>query len=314
MIHGETTRSPSASWTATETAYSEASQSHTGHARSSRAPRPGCGTSAGGDPPVGADEGRRRELGREQLRLEPHVDGRLGHLAQHLLAHRPAAGRLLQRGGVQLRGTAEVVLARDVRPHGRAHPRPEIAVAAEALERAGERVDLLLAAHRHLQRNVVRQLREPADVADDDRRPERQRAERARRRLAHRRRAQLHAGGARRHQRPEPALLDVRLANHTLRVEPEPLQPACEVESRRLAPDEQQARIGMAASAPPRTRGAAAGCACSRSDGRSSRRPETPARRRGRRRAPARPASGCARSGRRSRARARGSRRSANGR
>ena len=60
---------------------------------------------------------------------------------------------------------------------------------------------------------VVRKLGEPADVADDERLAERERADHAARRLAHRRRAQVDADVAGGHQRPEPLLVDVVLAD-----------------------------------------------------------------------------------------------------
>ena len=133
--------------------------------------------------------------------------------------------------------------ARDVRPSRLAHARGDAGL-GEPRHRRDERLDLSVA-DRHLERDIVGQLREPADVADDERLPERQRANRAPRRLAHRRRAQQDAGRAGRHERPEPLLLDVRLADHALGVEPEPLQPPCEVEPGRLGADEEQPRSGM---------------------------------------------------------------------
>ena len=48
-----------------------------------------------------------------------------------------------------------------------------------------------------------------------------------------------------RHQRPQPRLLDVRLADHALRRDPDPLQPPGEVEAGRLRADEQQPRARL---------------------------------------------------------------------
>ena len=55
------------------------------------------------------------------------------------------------------------------------------------------------------ERHVVGKLREPADVADDERLAERERPDRGTRRLAHRRRAQVDVHVSGHHQRPEPA-------------------------------------------------------------------------------------------------------------
>ena len=136
------------------------------------------------------------------------------------------------------------------------------------------------------------QLREPADVADDERPAERERADRAPRGLAHRRRAQADDDVAARHQRPEPLLGDVLLA-HGRTPSARPSRRA----SRRAAgraraagADEQQPRLGPRSRARARTPRAAAGCACSGSDGRGSRSP-------GRRRASAGSTSGAGQAG-----------------
>ena len=186
------------------------------------------------------------QLRREQLRLEPDDGGRLGHLAEDPLPHRRVSRGLLERSGVEAGDAVEVVLALHVRLRGGAHPRGRLRI-GQPLERRRQRGDLLVAADGHLQRHLVRQLGEPADVADDERLPERQRPDRAARRLPHRRRAQQHAGVARGHQRPEPVLLDVRLADHALAVEPGALEPAGEVEAGRLQADEEQPRAGVGA-------------------------------------------------------------------
>src|SRR5438874_36343 len=112
--------------------------------------------------------------------------------------------------------------------HGETTRNPSPSSTATATTYSDERTHLLVAADGHLQRDVVGQLAEPADVADDERLAERQRANRATRRLSHRWRAQQHTGVARAQQRPEPLLLDVGLADDALTVEAEPLEPAGE--------------------------------------------------------------------------------------
>ena len=72
----------------------------------------------------------------------------------------------------------------------------------DELERRGQRFDLVVA-DRHLEGDVIGELPEPADVTDDERAAERQRADRTAGRLAHRRRAKEDARVAPRHQRPE---------------------------------------------------------------------------------------------------------------
>jgi hypothetical protein len=133
------------------------------------------------------------------------------------------------------------MLALDVGSRGGAHPRRGGRV-GQLLERADDRGNLCVAADRHLERDVVRELREPADVAHDERLAEGERADRAARGLAHRRRAEQDAGVAGREQRPETRLLDVRLADDPFGVEAEPLEAAGEIEARRLFADEQQPR------------------------------------------------------------------------
>ena len=114
-----------------------------------------------------------------------------------------------------------------------------------------------------LQRDPVRKLREPADVADDERLPEGERADHAARGLAHRRVAQVHAHVGAGHQRPEPPLVDPALPLEALAGQPEALEPAVEVESRRGRADEQQRRVRHGARGHARTRRGAPGCACS---------------------------------------------------
>src|SRR5262249_8925805 len=106
-------------------------------------------------------------------------------------------------------------------------------------ERPGERGDLVLV-DGNLERDRVRQLREPAEVADDERAAERQYADRAPGRLPHRRRAERDARVARRHQRPELLLVDVVDALDAVTYEP------LRVVARGRRADEQEPRVRMA--------------------------------------------------------------------
>ena len=98
-----------------------------------------------------------------------------------------------------------------------------------------------------LQRDVARQLREPPDVAHDERLPEREPADHAARRLAHRRMAEVDEHVAACHERPEPRLVDPAFAREPVLGEPEALEPPVEVEARRRRPDEEQRQLGMLA-------------------------------------------------------------------
>ena len=209
----------------------------------------------------------------------------------------PAASSSAPR--VRVGDAVEVVLAAR-RSRAPAAPSSRLVVGRE-LERSRDRRHLVLV-DRDLQRDAVRQLGEPADVGDEHRLAERERADHRARRLAHRRRAQVDEHVARRHQRPQPLLRHVLLADHARRrVEPEPLEPPLEVEPLGRRADEQQPRARPALAAAARTPRAAAGSACSCSGCRSSRSADRPRRRRRRdgRRA-ATPGAGCARAGPRS--------------
>ena len=193
---------------------------------------------------VRAREAEPRQLRCELTGLDARVGRRLGDRAQDLRLDHGRPGRLLERGDVLLGHAPQVVLRADVSEGSPAHLVCDAGL-RQALHGRGQRTHLLVASHRHLQRDLVGQLAEPAEIADDERLAERQRADCAPRRLAHGRRTQQYAGVARLHQRPQALLLDIGLANHALPVEAEPLEPAVEVEPRRLGADEQQPRSGM---------------------------------------------------------------------
>ena len=96
-------------------------------------------------------------------------------------------------------------------------------------ERGCKRLHLVLV-DRHLQHRVVRQLAEPADVGDDERLAERERADRRARGLTHRRVAQVHEHVTGGHQRPHSILGHVVQPLHAVD-EAEPLEPPLHVEA-----------------------------------------------------------------------------------
>ena len=187
---------------------------------------------------------RRRASSRSLRRagLDADLRGSPAHIAEHRVRHRLAAGRLLERGCVEVGRASEVVLALDERERCGRHRPASVVVAGEQLERRVQRLRLALV-DRNPQRDLVGQLGEPADVADDHRLAERERADHAAGRLAHRRRAQVDADVARGHQRPQPVLLHIRLADDALVGQSEPLQAAVEVEAGRDRADEQEPRV-----------------------------------------------------------------------
>ena len=236
MIHGDVTRSASASCTATATAYRLPSHAQIGTPRGAAARVPGTDT----------DPSRRHERGAHELA------SRAARVARPTSAAAAATSRSTASRTMPLPAASSRAAAYP-RPRGRrrararrglrggAH-RPDHLGIGQAAQRGGERLHLLLAPDGDLDRDRVRKLREPADVADDERLADRERTDRGSRRLAHRRRAQQHDRVARLHERPQPLLLDVRLADDTGVVEPRARDAAREVEARRLGADEQEAR------------------------------------------------------------------------
>ena len=152
-----------------------------------------------------------------------------------MLGDRRATGHLLERGGVRLGDAVDPVLPLDELACLRAHRGADSRI-GERLER-GEQHVLLALVHRHLQHRVAGELREPADVADDERLAQRERPDRAPGGLAHRRRAQGDDRVAGRHQRPELVLGDVVAVLDALR-ELEAAEPHGE------RADEKQPRVG----------------------------------------------------------------------
>src|SRR5437763_8210812 len=101
-------------------------------------------------------------------RFKAYLRGRLRHLGQHLGPNAVTACGLLERGSVGVGDALEIVHAPDVRPACASKLVPASCVTAEPGKGLGEDVDLV-GADRDLRHGVVGQLREPADVADDQR-------------------------------------------------------------------------------------------------------------------------------------------------
>jgi hypothetical protein len=97
-----------------------------------------------------------------------------------------AADRLLDRRDVALSRRLEIMLpARPLRG-GLAHAEAQIRVAGEPFEHIVQRLRFAIV-DGHLESDVVRELRKPAEIADDERLPDRQRADDHPRGLPHRR-------------------------------------------------------------------------------------------------------------------------------
>src|SRR5919106_505237 len=107
------------------------------------------------------------------LRLDADVGRGLTHLPQHRVGDRGSARRLLERRRVQLCNMVDVVLAARERGCFAPHLLTDVRPCQQELECRRQRPDLSVV-HRHLERDRVRKLREPADVAYDERLPERE--------------------------------------------------------------------------------------------------------------------------------------------
>ena len=116
---------------------------------------------------------------------------------------RPRSGRRRARRRARAGRAPRAAAPIDARTSGRVASSSSAASSASSSCSSGAR----------LQRDLVRQLGEPADAGDDERLAERERADRGAGGLAHRRRAQVDADVARGHQRPEPRLVDTALAD-----------------------------------------------------------------------------------------------------
>src|SRR5215208_1768396 len=209
MIHGAVIRSATVNRTIAESVTIPASHAATGTARTSASdtarPRTRLTvtllTEAGLAEPR-ADLRSRRCAGRDS-----GAGRRRGDLRDHRLPDGRSAGGLFERRGVELADTPDRMLTLGQLPRGTPHLFARAVVRAELDEHARQDVHLSLVGD-DLGGYRVRELREPAHVADDERLAQRQRADRAPGRLPHRRRAEVHAHVAARHQRVEAALLD----------------------------------------------------------------------------------------------------------
>src|SRR6266511_3959679 len=179
--------------------------------------------------------------------VQPYLVGRPRDLAVDGVAHRLASPGLLEGGEVRIGYALEVVLVAHVLAGAGAHALSKGVVGREPLENPRENLDLTLI-DRNLRRHPIRQLGEPADVADDERAAESERADRARGGLAHGRGAQAHAHVAAREQGLEPALVDIAEDDDSSLVAPEgsPLELLVEVEVAGNGAREEQRRVRKA--------------------------------------------------------------------
>ena len=272
MIHGDTTRRPSASWTTTETTYSDGEPEPTSATSAAAVPAARCRTC-----PRDASVRARRaprccELRREQLRLDADVrrPPRPPRAARSRAPTAPA-GRLLERGGVQLRRRGR---GRARARRTRARPRPcapaisgsasRSSAAASAATSSSPPTGTFSATSSGSSANQPTSLTtsgfpsESVRIALPDVSP------------IVGARSSTHASHA--------AISDQsrRSSTYGSRITPSASSPSRSSRPARSKPgasraDEQQPRAGMRAAAARRTRAAAAGCACSRSGGRSSR-------------------------------------------
>ena len=109
------------------------------------------------------------ELGGERRpRLDTDLGGRLRDLGDDCVGDPGPAGGLFERRRIVLGNTAEVVLTLNVGARGIAHRELCRLARGEQLERRRKRRDLVFV-DGHLQCHIVWQLREPAEIADDQR-------------------------------------------------------------------------------------------------------------------------------------------------
>src|SRR3954447_11117340 len=171
--------------------------------------------------------------------LDPDLGGRVADVAEDVVGYRPASRRLLECRHVEISDPVEGVLPPRKLERGGPHGLRDVGAGGEQLESSGQHGGLVLV-HGHLQSDIVRQLREPANVADDERLAERERANRGAGGLAHRRRTEIDVDVGRGHQPPEPVLRHVALPDDSRTVEPEALEAPVEVEAGRGGSDEEQ--------------------------------------------------------------------------
>src|SRR5438552_3805328 len=184
---------------------------------------------------------RARDLAQLSIGLrEPDIGHRFGDLRDNCVLDERAAGPLLERRAVKLRYPVERMLPLHVLERPTRHLRPQLAVARKLRQNGRQHVDLPLA-NRNLRRHIVRKLAEPADVRDDERTAQHERADRDPGRLAHRRKAQVDADIAALEERPEFFLVRVAEGLHLL-ADPKvrALEERVEVKVWRGRPDEEE--------------------------------------------------------------------------
>ena len=248
--------------TTIETTTIAASHDPRGHRRRARARR-----RSRDDP--GVDGGARERAARRRCRPRPPP-----RRSARAPRRRPRRRRRPSRAPRRTRRRrGERVLALDVRARSRAERRAVVDGERRAPPRASRPRSSSTGT---FSTDVVGQLAEPADVGDDERLAERERADHRARRLAHRRVAQVDEHVAGRHQRPH-ALLRARSRGARRPRSARAARAGADVEALARGADEQQPRAGPRRAAATRTPRAAAGSACSCSGSRSSRSAGRPA-------------------------------------
>ena len=112
------------------------------------------------------------QLGRERRAgLDPDLCSRSRHLVDDRVGDDRPAGGLLEGGGIPLGDLADVVLAPRVLARGIAHRMLRRLAGGQELERSRQGGNLVLV-DGNLERDLVGKLREPPEVADDERPPE----------------------------------------------------------------------------------------------------------------------------------------------
>src|SRR4051794_11181094 len=184
------------------------------------------------------DVAQRVSIGRK-----PGLLCRTRNLAEDGMLDDRAAGRLLEGRDVRLGNAVELVLALRESTPAIAHTHAQVGIAGEQLERVSDG-GYLAFADRNLDGGFVRQLSEPADVADHERPAQSQRPHDDAGGLTHCRIAEVDANLTGGEERPEPGFIDVVEPDHILaRPKPEPVKDGAEVEPWRKRAHQQEQRL-----------------------------------------------------------------------